>query len=111
MLTSHHAFVALVDHFQLLDYDSIIRSFVIPLIGNANSSPDGVANDNGSRETQLFISISHCRRIDFTRIQAHTHRETRCRKVSHDRIDTHLHLIAPKQFAYEWTAGIPVLAG
>lgn len=27
-----------------------------------------------------------------------------------DRIDTHLHLIYPKQFAYEWTAGIPALA-
>ena len=28
-----------------------------------------------------------------------------------DRIDTHLHLIAPEQFAYEWTASIPALAG
>jgi predicted TIM-barrel fold metal-dependent hydrolase len=28
-----------------------------------------------------------------------------------DRIDTHLHLIDPKQFAYEQTADIPGLAG
>jgi len=28
-----------------------------------------------------------------------------------DRIDTHLHLIYPERFSYEWTAGIPVLAG
>lgn len=28
-----------------------------------------------------------------------------------DRIDTHLHLIYPQRFSYDWTAGIPALAG
>lgn len=28
-----------------------------------------------------------------------------------DRIDTHLHLIYPKHFGYDWTAGFPALAG
>ena len=28
-----------------------------------------------------------------------------------DRIDTHLHLIYPKHFTYDWTAGFPALAG